>query len=114
MSTLDDDLKTFLGNVVDARALDNAQKICTDEDIYTLQTLTKLWEADQLKNIFTKGTALSIGEGLQGQSCSVLVTGVLGRARLNEVIFLYVLLRSYASACKANSDVLPTTPATPP
>ena len=78
MSTLEDDLENFLANVLHARALDKARKVCLQEDIYRLGTLENLRAANQLKNVFTMGTALSIREGLSGQSCLVLVTGVPG------------------------------------
>ena len=64
---LDDELEIFLKqNVVNPLALAKARKVCLDEDIDTVELLADLRDDNELKNIFTKGTALRIRKGLSG------------------------------------------------
>ena len=65
-SGLDDELEIFLKNVVRPLALAKARKVCLDEDIDTVELLADLWDDNELKNIFTKGTASRICKGLSG------------------------------------------------
>ena len=113
-SGLDDELEIFLKqNVVRPLALTKARKVCLDEDIDTVELLAELRDDNELKNIFTKGTASRICKGLSGQSCLILVTGVAVQLRLNYVP-LRVLLRSYACTCRGASAVSRVLSATPP
>ena len=85
-SGLDDELEFFLKqNVVRPLALAKARKVCLDEDIDTVELLADLRDDNELKNIFTKGTALRIRKGLSGWSCLILTTGVAVQLRLNYV-----------------------------
>ena len=66
-SGLDDELEFFLKqNVVRPLALAKARKVCLDEDIDTVELLAELRDENELKNIFTKGTAVHIRRGLSG------------------------------------------------
>ena len=85
-SGLGDELESFLKqNLVRPLALAKARKVCLDEDIDTVELLADLRDDNELKNIFTKGTALRICRGLSGQSCLILVAGVAFQLRLNYV-----------------------------
>ena len=85
-SGLDDELEFFLKqNVVRPLALAKARKVCLEEDIDTVELLAELRDDNELKNIFTKGTASRICKGLSGQSCLILVKVVAVQLRLNYV-----------------------------
>ena len=66
MSSGPDELEHFLKGVLIPRALGKALQVCMDEDVSTVADLVGLRDLNQLNEIFTRGTALRIGNALSG------------------------------------------------
>ena len=59
-------LNGFLEKCVHPWAFESVKQTCVEEEIYTLEILVGLWNENKLEDLFKRGTAFSISNGLAG------------------------------------------------